>query len=57
MKKFLERVGQLGSTEKVRINMIKLSCTCNYDLTDIVSEDISKDINVHTYRFPTRTYG
>ena len=43
--------------EKVRINMIKLSCTCNYDLTDILLEDISKDINVDTYRSSTRTYG
>ena len=57
MKKFLARVGQLGSMEKVRINMIKLSCTCNYDLTDILLEDISKDINVDTYRSSTRTYG
>ena len=33
--------------EKVRINMIQHSCTCNNNLTDILLEDISKDINVH----------
>ena len=32
--------------EKVRINMIQHSCTCNNNLTDILLEDISKDINV-----------
>ena len=33
--------------EKVRTNMIQHSCTCNNGLTDILLEDISKDINVH----------
>ena len=33
--------------EKVRINMIQHPCTCNDDLTDILLEDISKDINGH----------
>ena len=47
MKGFVARVGQLGSIEKVRINMIQHSWTCNNDLTDITLEDISKDINVH----------
>ena len=27
--------------------MIQHSCTCNNDLTDILLEDISKDMNVH----------
>ena len=35
------------SMEQVRINMIQHSCTCNNGLTDILLEDISKDINVH----------
>ena len=47
MKEFVARVGQLGSMEKVKINMIQHSRTCNNDLTDILLEDISKDINVH----------
>ena len=47
MKEFVARVGQLGSMEKVRINMIQHPCTCNNDLIDILLEDISKDINVH----------
>ena len=47
MKEFAARVGQLGSMEKVRINMIQHSCTCNTDLTDVLLEDISKNINVH----------
>ena len=47
MKEFVARVGQLGSMEKVRINMIQHSCSCNNDLTDILLEDISKDINVN----------
>ena len=47
MKEFVARVRQLGSMEKVRINMIQHSCTCNNDLTDILLEEISTDINVH----------
>ena len=47
MKEFVARVGQLESMEKVKINMIQHSCTYNNDLTDILLEDISKDINVH----------
>ena len=47
MKKFVARVGQLGSMEKVEINMIQHSYTCNNDLTYILLEDISKDISVH----------
>ena len=47
MTEFVARVGQLGSIEKVRINMIHHSWTCNNDLTDTILEDISKDINVH----------
>ena len=35
--------------EKVRINTIQHSCTCNNDLTDILLEDISKDINLHIH--------
>ena len=47
MKELVARAGRLGSMEKLRINMIQHSCTCNDDLTDILLEDISKDINVH----------
>ena len=47
MKKFVARVGQLGSMEKVEINMIQHSYTCNNDLTYILLEDISKDISMH----------
>ena len=47
MKEFVRRVGQIGSMEKVRINMIRHSYTCNNDLTDILLEDLSKDINAH----------
>ena len=43
MKEFAARVGQLESMQKVIINMIQHSCTCNNDLTDILLEDISKD--------------
>ena len=45
MKEFAARVRELGSMEKVRINIIQHSCTCNKDLTDILLEDISKDKN------------
>ena len=38
---------QLGSMEKKWINMIQHSCTCNNDLTGMLLEDISKDINAH----------
>ena len=47
MKESVARVRQLGSMEKVGINMIQHSCTCNNDLTDILLEEISTDINVH----------
>ena len=47
MKEFLGKIRQLGSIEKVRINVIQHLCTCNNDLTDILLEDITKDINVH----------
>ena len=47
MKEFEVRVGQLGSMEKVRINMIQHSCTCINDLIDVLLKDIFKDINVH----------
>ena len=43
MKEFVARVGQFESMQKVIINMIQHSCTCNNDLTDILLGDISKD--------------
>ena len=46
MKEFVARVGQLRRVEKVRINMIQHSCTCNNDSTDILLEGISKDKNL-----------
>ena len=47
MKELVARAGQLESKEKLRINMIQHSCTSTDNLTDILLEDISKDINVH----------
>ena len=49
MKDPAASVGHLGTTsmEKVRINMMQHSFTCNNDLTAIILEDISKDKNVH----------
>lgn len=47
MKEFVARVGEFGSMEKLRINMIQHSCICYNDLTDIFLEDLSKDINEH----------
>ena len=44
MKEFVARVEQLGSMEKVRTNMIQHSCNCNNELTDILLENISKDL-------------
>ena len=44
MKEFVARVEQLGSMEKVRTNMIQHSCYCNNELTDILLENISKDL-------------
>ena len=51
MKEFVARVEQLGTMEKVRINMIQHSCTCNNDLTDILLEDIILRYKC-VYRFP-----
>ena len=44
MKEFVAIVEQLGSMEKVRTNMIQHSCNCNNELTDILLENISKDL-------------
>ena len=47
MKEIVARVRQLGSMEKVRINVMQHLCTWNNDLTDILLDNIPKDINVH----------
>ena len=41
------KIEDLGGIEKVRINMIKYSCSCDNDLTEILLEDISGDVNIN----------
>ena len=42
------KIEELGRIETVRINMIKYSCSCDNDLTEILLNDISGDISINT---------
>ena len=41
------KIEELGDMEKVRINMIKYSCSCYNDLTEILLGDTSGDISIN----------
>ena len=43
MREVVKKIEELGSIEKVRINMVKYSCRCDNDLTEILLDDISGD--------------
>ena len=45
MKEFVARAGQLGSIEKVKINMIQHSCICN---NDQLLKELDAKINILT---------
>ena len=47
MREVAMKIEDLGGIEKVRINMIKYSCSCDNDLTEILLEDISGDVNIN----------
>ena len=47
MRKIVMEIEELGGIEKVRINMIKYSCSCDIDLTEILLDDISGDISIN----------
>ena len=36
-----------GGIEKVRVNMIKYSCSCDNDLTEILVDNVSGDISIN----------
>ena len=44
MRVVVMKIEELGGIEKVRINMIKHSCSYDNDLTEILVDDISGDI-------------
>ena len=41
------KIEELGGIEKVRINMIKYSCSCDNDLTEILLDNISGNIGIN----------
>ena len=41
------KIEKLGDIEKVKISMIKYSCSCDNDLTEILLDDISEDISLN----------
>ena len=46
MREVVKKTEELGGIEKVRINMIKYSCSSD-DLTEILQDDISGDISIN----------
>ena len=47
MRETVMKTEERGGIEKVRINMIKYSCSCDNDLTEILLDDILEDINLN----------
>ena len=41
------KIEELGGIEKVRIKMIKYSCSCENDLTEILLDYVSGDISIN----------
>ena len=41
------KIEELGGIEKVRIKMIKHSCSCDNDLTEILLDYVSGDISIN----------
>ena len=41
------KIEELGGIEKVRIKMIKYSCSCDNDLTEILLDYVSGDIGIN----------
>ena len=46
MEELVNKFQELGSVEKVRLTMIRHSCNCGNDLTDVLLEGISKEISI-----------
>ena len=47
MREVVKKIEELEGIENVRINMIKYSCSCHNDLTEILLDDISGDISIN----------
>ena len=45
-REVVKKIKELGSIEKVRINIIKYFCSCDSDLTEILLDDINIQNNV-----------
>ena len=41
------KIEELGGIEKVRINMVRYSCSCGNNLTEILLDDIPGDISIN----------
>ena len=47
IREVVKKIEELGGVEKVRINMIKYSCSYDNDLTEIPLDDISRDVSTN----------
>ena len=47
MREVAKKIEELGGIEKARINLIKYSCSCDSYLTEILLDDISRDISIN----------
>ena len=47
IRQVVMNIEEPGGTEKVRVNMIKYSCSCDNDLAEILLDNISGDISIN----------
>ena len=47
MREVAKKIEELGGIEKARTNLIKYSCSCDNYLTEILLDDISRDISIN----------
>ena len=46
IEEFVSKIQDNGGIEKVRVNKITSSCNCSTDLTDVLLQDIDKEITL-----------
>ena len=47
IRQVVMNIEEAGGIEKVRVNMIKYSCSCDNDLAEILLDNISGDISIN----------
>ena len=47
IRQVVMNIEEPGGIEKVRVNMIKYSCSCDNDLAEILLDNISGDISIN----------